>query len=102
MMPLLLEALPPVPTRPCAFQGCDRDVEVYPVVQLPPPVAASNGQPLRYVFRRSAVCDTHRRLMVAHLAAHLREALTKYFARRSLPPADWEAATWEFEPVEVP
>jgi hypothetical protein len=101
VIPLLLDEHPLPPTRPCAFQGCDRAAEVYPVVQLPPPALARNGQPMRYVFRRSAACDAHRRQIVAQLAAHLREALTAYFVLRALPPADWDQASWEYQPVEV-
>jgi hypothetical protein len=105
MMPLLEESPPPGPAPerpPCAYQGCDRRAEACPVVSLPPPAVARNGQPLRIVFRRSPVCDRHRHEIVAHLRPRLRASLAAYCARRALPPPEWEVATWEYEPLEGP
>ena len=88
----------PAPPPPCAFQLCAREAAAYPVVQLPPPTSAS-GQPLRIVFRRNPVCDGHRQEMAAALRVLVRGALTEYFVRRALPPADWDEARWEWEGV---
>lgn len=103
MMPLREEAPADraAPERPpCAFQDCERLSTAYPVVQLPPPAAARNGQPLRIVLRRSPVCDVHRWQIVEQLGPRLRESLDAYCAWRGLPPADWEAARWEYEPMD--
>jgi hypothetical protein len=89
----------PAAGPPCAFQACDRPAAAYPVVELPPPAATASGQPLRVVFRRSPVCDLHRRQMVLHLGAHLAEGLAAYLTRRALPAPEWDAATWQWEPV---
>jgi hypothetical protein len=92
---------PPVPQPiPCAYQDCPRAAACYPVVQLPPPALARNGQPLRVVFRRSPVCDAHRHLMVYALEPRLRESLDAYCGRHCLPVADWGAARWEWAAVE--
>lgn len=103
MMPLREEAhdSPAAPEgQPCAFQDCERAPSAYPVVQLPPPAEARNGQPLRIVFRRSPVCDLHRWQIVEQLVPRLRASLDAYCARRGLPPADWAAARWEYEPMQ--
>ncbi len=101
-MPLLLEAIPcpDAEAPPCAYQACPRPAAAYPVVQLPPPALARNGQPLRVVFRRSPVCDSHRRPMLLHLIPRLQQALDAYCAGHALPVADWDAARWEWQPVE--
>jgi hypothetical protein len=91
---------PPLPAPACAYQACGRPAAAYAVVQLPPPATSASGQPLRIVFRRNPVCDSHRGEMAAALQVRLREALTSYFQRRALPPADWDEATWEWEPVQ--
>lgn len=104
MMPLLEEA-PPQPgpeAPPCTFQGCDRPATCCPVVLLPPPTVARNGQPMRVVLKRNPVCDAHRHAVIAHLRPRLRPSLDAYCARRALPPPEWEAATWEYEPLEGP
>jgi hypothetical protein len=91
---------PPVPVPACAYQACGRPAAAFAVVQLPPPATSASGQPLRIVFRRNPVCDSHRQEMAAALQVRLRIALTDYFRRRALPPADWDEATWEWEPVQ--
>lgn len=100
MMPLrdeaALEVAPVAPPIPCAYQDCRHPAAAYPVVQLPPPAIARNGQPLRVVFRRSPVCDAHRHLMVHALEPRLRDSLAAYCARHCLPVADWGAAVWEW------
>lgn len=96
----LAEAPPPAPAPACAYQACPRPAAAFPVVQLPPPATSASGQPLRIVFRRNPVCDGHRQEMAAALKLRLRAALTDYFQRRALPPADWDEATWEWEPVQ--
>lgn len=90
----------PLPPPACAYQICTHPAAAYPVVQLPPPLASPSGQPVRIVFRRTPVCDTHRHEMAASLRALLRAHLTTHFERRALPPADWDEATWEWEPVQ--
>jgi hypothetical protein len=93
-------APPPAPAPACVYQACGRDAAAFAVVQLPPPATSASGQPLRIVFRRNPVCDGHRQAMAAALQVRLRAALTDYFQRRALPPADWDEATWEWEPVQ--
>jgi hypothetical protein len=96
----LAPAPPSVPAPACAYQACGRPAAAYAVMQLPPPATSTSGQPLRIVFRRNPVCDSHRAEMAAALQIRLRIALTNYFQRRALPPADWDEATWEWEPVQ--
>jgi hypothetical protein len=96
----LAEEPAPAPAPACAYQACTRPAAAYAVVQLPPPATSASGQPLRIVFRRNPVCDGHRAQMAAALRSRLRDALTNYFQRRALPPADWDEATWEWEPVQ--
>jgi len=103
MMPLREEASPdvaPTASPGCAFQGCDRPIVGSPAVQLPPPGAAPDGQPLRVVFHRSPVCDYHRGRIFGELVPHLVAGVDAYCARRNLPAPDWDRAAWEFQPEE--